>query len=64
MPKIERKIIYKNPGLSAEDEIQDNGSDSYRIVLGCGYTPLKQKKAVGDNPDNNPKHNLKTVPRR
>ncbi len=64
MPKIERKIIYKNPGLSAETDFQDDGSGSYRIVLGCGYTPLRQKKAVGNNPDNNPKHNLQIVPRR
>lgn len=64
MPKMERKIIYKNPGLSAESEFEDNGSDSYRIVLGCGYTPIKQKKAVGNNPDNDPKHNLQTVLRR
>lgn len=64
MPKMERKIIYKNPGLSAESEFQDNSSDSYRIVLGCGYKPLKQKKAVGNDPDNNPKHKLQTAPRR
>ena len=63
MVKTDRKILYQNPGLSSQAEFQDNGG-VYRIVLGCGYTPLKKKKAVGNNPDNNSKHNLQTVPRR
>jgi hypothetical protein len=64
MDKTDKKILYKNPSLSSQTKFQDNGSDCYRIVLGCGYRPLKQKKAVGNNPDNNSKHNLQTVPRR
>lgn len=64
MDKKDIKIIYRNPGFSAEDDLQNNGGNDYRIVLGCNYLPLKWKKAVGNNPDNNPKHNFQTVPRR
>ena len=64
MPKVERKLIYKNPNLSVQSEINEIDADNYRIVLGCGYRPIQWKKAVGNNPDNNPKHNLETVPRR
>lgn len=64
MAAIDSKMVYRNPDFSNENEARENDSIYYRIVLGCGYKPLKWNIAVGNNPDNKSTHKLQTVSRR
>jgi len=61
---MEKRTIYKNPGLPDRPENLAGDANYYRIALGCGYHPCERKKMVGDNLNANPKPNTQAVIRR